>query len=481
MVAIAVLIIAGALMLLRQHHRRQTLVENLQVEQQRLAEANELLGHVASHDSLTSLLNRHGLIEQLELAITVGRGSHKIAVLFMDIDRFKSINDSLGHGAGDQLLQVIGRRISAVLPTSCVAGRLGGDEFVMIVTDPAQVDHVSDIAQRLSHSMAEPLELSGRLVRISVSIGVAFGPDVDDSASQLLGFANVALHRAKDAGRDRIEIFTPDIRIDMQRRATEERALRLAIDAGDVVPFFQPEFDATTGQIVGAEILARWIKRDGTIASAGAMLTMAEDASTLERLTSVIMQQSRPVIRRLVMLGLPTGFRFRVNLPHRCTPRAWRDGQVAAYFTGIDPHMLTLDVYETAMFDDFVGAVGVLTEMRQLGVRVCLEDAGRGGGSLSMLRSLPLDEVRVDRLHVDALTSHAHDRAVVRAMVNLARDLGLSISADGVESGAQADALLALGCTTHQGHLYSQAVTATALEDIILKLAADRAVDGLMA
>jgi predicted signal transduction protein with EAL and GGDEF domain len=153
-----------------------------------------------------------------------------------------------------------------------------------------------------------------------VSIGVAIGPDANDDASELIGFANVALHRAKDAGRDRVEIFTSDIRVEMQRRAAEERSLRLAIDAGDVVPFFQPEFDASTGQIIGAEILARWVRQDGSITSAGAMLTMAEDASTLERLTSVIMQQSRPVIRRLVALGLPGGFRFRVNLPHRCTP-----------------------------------------------------------------------------------------------------------------------------------------------------------------
>lgn len=480
-VVVAILFIASVVNLLRQHSRTRNLVVSLQTEQGQLAQANDRLAHVASHDSLTELLNRPGIIDHLERTIIDNRDRRRIAVLFLDIDRFKSINDSLGHAAGDQLLQVMGRRIRSVMPSGSVAGRLGGDEFVIVIDDATKIEVVSEVAHRLTRVMSEPLELLGRLVRISISVGVAVGPDAEDTARDLIGFANVALHRAKDAGRDRIEIFTPEIRLDMQRRASEERSLRLAIDAGDVVPFFQPEFDANTGHIVGAEILARWIKRDGTIASAGAMLTMAEDASTLERLTSVIMQQSRPVIRRLATLGLPTGFRFRVNLPHRCTPRAWRDGQVAAYFTGIDPNMLTLDVYETAMFGDLVGAAGVLTEMRQLGARVCLEDAGRGGGSLSMLRSLPLDEVRVDRLHVDALTSHAHDRAVVRAMVNLARDLGLSISADGVESGAQADALLALGCTTHQGHLYSRPITATALEDLILKMAAEHAGDGLMA
>ena len=464
-----------------QHARTKQLVLNLQDEQTRLAEANAQLADVAIHDSLTELLNRAGIVAHLDAAIARSRDSHQIAVLFVDIDRFKSINDSLGHSAGDQLLQVMGRRIRSVLPSGCTAGRLGGDEFVIVIENVPSVERISEIAHRLTRDLSEPLEVMGRMVRISASIGVAIGPDSQDTASELLGFANVALHRAKDAGRDRVEIFTPQIRSEMQQRSLEEHALRRAIDAGDVVPFFQPEFDATTGHIIGAEILARWLKRDGTIASAGAMLTMAQDASTLERMTSVIMQQARPVIRRLATLGLPSGFRFRVNLPHRCTPRAWRDGQVAGYFTGIDPTMLMLDVYETAVFGDLVGAAGVLTEMRQLGARVCLEDAGRGGGSLSMLRSLPLDEIRVDRVHVDSLTSQANDRAVIRAMVGLARDLGLSISADGVETSAQADALLAIGCTTHQGHLYSRAITAAALEDLILKMSAERAIEGLMA
>jgi EAL domain-containing protein (putative c-di-GMP-specific phosphodiesterase class I) len=177
---------------------------------------------------------------------------------------------------------------------------------------------------------------------------------------------------------------------------------------------------------------------------------------------------------------LPAGFRFRVNLPHRCTPRAWRDGQIQSFFSGIDPTMLTLDIYEAAVLGDVVGASGVLTDLRRQGARVCLEDAGRGGAALSMIRTLPLDEIRVDRQHVDALTSHPNDRAVVRAMVQLARDLGLAVSADGVETGSQADALLALGCTTHQGHLYARPMTARALEDLVLRHAVQDVSDGSM-
>ena len=459
-----------------------TLAEALATERTRRADRERELAHTTSHDAMTGLANRTGILDRLDRVMEQATGSgRRMAVLFLDIDRFKSINDSLGHSAGDQLIQVVGRRLAMSLPEGCTPGRLGGDEFVVVIGDADSEDRVRDIAERLAHTVGEPLELAGRLVRVSSSIGVAIGPDVDDTPRELLGFANAALHRAKEAGRDRIEVFTSDIRAAMMRRADEERALRRSIDSGDVVPFFQPEFDATTGQLVGAEILARWLRKDGSIANAGSILTMAEDAGTLERLTAVIMQQARPVIRRLVALGLPAGFRFRVNLPHRCTPRAWRDGLVQSYLTGIDPHMVTLDVYETAVFGDLAGAAGVLTELRRLGVRVCLEDAGRSGAALSMLRSLPLDEIRVDRSQVDALTSQSNDRAVVRAMVSLARDLGLRVSADGVETGAQADALLALGCTTHQGWLYSKAVTASALEDIILQRAVISVDDDLMA
>jgi len=471
-VALGGLLALAALVVVdRRRRAAEVRVGQLEHDQSRIVAAHAELAHVATHDTLTGLLNRGGLTDHLDSVLRSTR--QPIAVMFMDIDRFKSINDSLGHGAGDHLLRVMGRRITSLLPEGCSAGRLGGDEFVVVMDDATDLDRVVAVAHRLARSIGEPLELVGRLVRVSASVGIAIGPEMKDTTSSLIGFANAALHRAKDTGRDRIEIFTPDVRAEMQRRASEERALRRSIDAGDVVPFFQPEFDASTGRLIGAEILARWLKRDGSIANAAEMLMMAVDASTLERLTSVVMQQARPVIRRLGSLGLPAGFRFRVNLPHRCTPRAWRDGQVQSYFTGIDPALLTLDIYEAAVLGDVSGAAGVLTEMRSHGARVCLEDAGRGGASLSMIRMLPLDEIRVDRQHVDALTSHPNDRAVVRAMVQLARDLGLAVSADGVETGLQADALLALGCTTHQGHLYARAMTAKALEDLVLRHVAE--------
>jgi diguanylate cyclase (GGDEF)-like protein len=462
---------------LSDRRQRRDLVQTLTDESRRLAEANEHLRLLTTHDPLTGLANRRGVIDRLDDALTASAGSGKpVAALFLDVDRFKSINDSLGHACGDQLLQVVARRLTTVADDEMLAGRLGGDEFVVVLSGDVTDERALEVARRMARSLGEPLELAGRLVRVSTSIGIAISdPVAIETAGDLLNSANTAMHRAKAAGRDRIEVFTPDVRAEMQRRSGEERMLRRSIDNGDVVPFFQPEFDAATGQLVGAEVLARWVRRDGTIANAGEMLSMAEDASTLERLTAVMMQQARPVMRRLGALGLPARFRFRVNLPHRCSPRAWRDGQVPAYFTGIDPRLLVLDVYETGVSDDLPGAAGVLAELRQQGMRICLEDAGRNGAALSLLRSLPLDEIRVDRSHVDTITSHANDRAVVRAMVGLAHDLGLAVSADGVETAAQADALLAIGCQCQQGHLWASPMTADSLEELIVRHAFERA------
>jgi predicted signal transduction protein with EAL and GGDEF domain len=336
-----------------------------------------------------------------------------------------------------------------------------------VLPDLREISHAADIAARIAMAVAEPLHLEGRELTISVSIGVAVGPDHGEDATELLRHANSALHQAKRNGRDRIEVFDNGLRVEMQQRIDAERSLRRAIDQGEVVPFFQPEVDATTGRIIGAEVLARWVRRDGTIVPATDLLARSVDAATLERLNAVLVHQARPVLRRLATFGLPAGFRFRINLPQRASARAWRDQRVLSMLAGLDPELITLDVTETAVANDLAFAAGTLGALRTRGVRICLEDVGRGSTTLGLLRSLPLDEVRIDRVALDAMLSHPTDRAIVRSLVALARDLGLTVSADGVETGAQSDALIALGCIRHQGHLHTRAVPAAELERML--------------
>lgn len=475
----------GAGVLTWYRRRTRKMVDELRSEHRQLTQTNVQLAHAATHDFLTGLFNRQGIMTLLDAAIDESGASCRLAVMYLDVDRFKGINDSLGHAAGDELLQLIAQRIVEVIPEGAQAGRLGGDEFVIVVGNTSQaamsLDSVIGVARSVAEALDTELNINDKPVRVSSSIGVALGPDESDTPRDLLGFANAALHRAKRSGRNRVEIFTPLIRTEMAVRAREENDLRRSINAGDIVPFFQPEFDATTGTLVGAEILARWLRHDGTITNAGTILSMAEDASTWERLTAAVMDQARPVIRRLAAAGLPTGFRFRVNLPHQCTPNAWRDGFVHEYFDDINLHLITIDVYETSVQREMSTAIEVLEHLRHNGARVCLEVDAQSNGSWSVLRSLPLDEIRVDRTHVDSLALRHDDRSVVRALVNMGHSMGLTVSADGVETGAESDALLALGCHRHQGHLYSPAITAWALEDLLLEWAVDRAVDHLMA
>ncbi len=462
-------VLDAAITALHLRWRTAELVGNLERERELLAEANSLLAHQTIHDSLTGLHNRRGTMEALERTIEEHRAiGTQVGVLYLDLDRFKSVNDSLGHRAGDNLLEVVARRLERAVPSDATAGRLGGDELVVILPGMQDRETLVELAARIRRVIAEPLQLEGREIAVSASVGVATGPEEAETAADLLRHANTALHRAKERGRDRIEVFDTLLRKEVDRKIASERALRRAIDSADVVPFFQPELDAVSGRIVGAEVLARWVRRDGTVAHATELLSMAQDATTLERLTEAVMQQARPVVRRLAALGLPSGFRFRINLPQRTSPRAWRDERIESFLAGLDPMMVTLDVCEAAVFGDLTHAAGRLASLRTRGVRICLEDAGRGLGSLSLLRSLPLDEVRIDRVAIDALESHPHDRALVRAVIGLAHELGLGVSADGVETGAQADVLLALGCTRHQGHLHAAAMPGASLEQYLL-------------
>lgn len=432
---------------------------------QRVAERYERLQFEATHDPLTGLFNRTGI--QSELDHRLADDSESLTILYLDLDRFKIVNDTLGHDAGDQLLAAIGRRLATVLPAEAAAGRLGGDEFVVVTTRLDDVA-VRRLADKVSRAIGEPIEVSGRLVRVGTSCGIASGPWTTTASSDALWSANMALHRAKELGRDRVEVFTPEVRADLDERAEQERSLRLAIDNGDVVPFFQPEFDPASGRLTGAEILARWVHPDGTVASAASMMVIATDANTLERLTWSVMQQARPMIRRFVSLGLPHDFRFRVNLPQRSTPRAWRDGQIKSCFTDLDLRHLVIDVRESAVSIDWEHATSVLDELKSRGARICLADAARDGITPSNLDRLRVDELRIGRLDIVDCLDNPTTRAALKALSGLAHELDLDLSATGVETDAQSEYLASLRYTRQQGFLFAPVMTATDLEDVIL-------------
>jgi diguanylate cyclase (GGDEF)-like protein len=437
-----------------------------------LAESIEQLTHQATHDALTGLLNRRGVLEALE-ALFADHTAQPVGVLFLDLDHFKAVNDTLGHRGGDHFMRIVADRIDRCIKPIGFAGRFGGDEFVVALPGADEASTVA-VAHQLQGLLGQPIHAAGRELPSSVSIGATHARTNGTNVTEVLGNANVALYRAKSSGRSRVVHFDSELAEENGKRKDLELRLRRAIEDGDIVPFFQPELDASTGMIVGAELLARWVQTNGTVIAAHEFMDLAVKAGLLDRVTERVFGGARRQIRRLALLGLPDGFRFRINLAPHSTERPWRDNPIDLLVNGIDPNLLTVDVRESFVTMDLPSAAANLTEFRARGGRVCLDDFAQGVSSLSMLRRLPLDEVRIDRISIDTITSHPHDRAIVRSIIALTREIGLEVTADGVETGAQADALIALGCVRQQGHLYSPALPADGFENYLLRRLADQ-------
>ena len=470
----------NALDAIRLQWRSQQLLRDLAHERSeltgvndQLASINKRLAHQATHDPLTGLYNRRGTLEVLDQLLAGADESRPVGLLFCDLDRFKAVNDALGHRGGDRFISIIADRLLRSLDAGSLAGRMGGDEFV-VVMPCHDVAGAAAIAARLVGVLSQPVHAEGREMPSSVSIGVACAPEHGTAASELLRHANAALYRAKASGRNRVELFDGSMQQALVDRLEGEQALRRAIDDDEIVAFFQPEIDASTGDVVGAELLARWVPRSGRVIPAHEFMSAATSAGLLNRITERVIGSARPHIRRLAMLGLPPGFRFRVNIAPEATERTWRDDPLHEIVKGIEPALVTVDVSEAAVDSDSSNAAATLAAFRASGGRVCLDDFARGVSSLSLLRRLPLDEVRIDRVSIDTITAHPHDRAIVRSIIALVREIGLAVTADGVETGAQADALIALGCVRQQGHLYSHALPAGEFEDFLLARLAER-------
>jgi diguanylate cyclase (GGDEF)-like protein len=425
-----------------------------------LTEANTRLSHRAQHDSLTGLLNRHGLMEHIEAHVRAARPGQGLAVLYLDLDRFKLVNDALGHLAGDRLLQTVADRCRTQLPSASTMARLGGDEFCIVATNLTDEVDAYQLAERVRRTLDDPIAIDGRTITATTSIGVSYIEGSDDSAEDLLRFADAALYRAKDAGRNRVAFFDDAMRATINRRIDEGSELRNALDAGLIVPWFQPEVDLFTGRIVGAEGLARWLHPTRGVVVAGAFLPIAEEVGLDEAISHHVGVEIVRTRRAWESLGVPRDLRLRCNV----TARQLEDEDAIAQMVErslrneIPWFGISVEVTETGIIRDVDHAVHTLAMLRTAGVTVALDDFGTGHSSLSLLQRLPLDTLKIDRSFVRDLVDDSRDRALVRAAITMATELGLSVTAEGVETEEQADILRSFGCERAQGFLYSPAV-----------------------
>ena len=444
---------------------------------QALEEANLRLGHQAHHDALTGVLNRRGLDQQLGRFVQEAKMAERhVLTLFCDLDRFKVVNDSLGHAAGDRLLCTTSERIRELLPDTALLARLGGDEFVAVVSfshaEPNPTAEAIALADRVREGVARPVAFEGREFVVTTTVGVAMITDLNAVNLDVLRQADRALHYAKDAGRNRVELFGDSLRHVLPLRVDEEHSVRTAIERGEIVPWYQPIVDAGTNAVTGAELLARWVAPDGRTVKAADFIDLARETGLLDRLSEVLVERALIDFRYWTMAGLPSGFRIGINLPPRFVSRTAKVDRLLELLAEAQPDLVTAEISETSVLDDLSVARDRLAVLREMGMLVALDDFGTGTASMSLLQQMPIDAVKIDRSFVADLGTHSgalgpRNRALVGNFVRLGAELGLNVTAEGVETRDQADALIDLGCNLHQGYLYAEAVDAGQLLDMI--------------
>ena len=428
--------------------------------------AQERLAHQALHDPLTELPNRALFLDRLALALArLRRRKSSMAVLFGDVDRFKLVNDSLGHDAGDRLLVALSRRLRDVLRPGDTLARFGGDEFAVLCEDVPEGD-VAGIASRMMEALVEPFTTGGREVFVSMSVGIAISDDPDQRAETLLRDADAAMYRAKDRGRARFEVFDEAMRDQSTERLMLENALRRAPERGELRALYQPIVRLADGSMVAAEALVRWAHPERGMLTAAEFVPLAEETGIIVPVGGWVLDEACREAAGWAGDGKAPA--VSVNLSARQLNRTDLVEAVdrALQESGLDPDRLWLEITESVLMEDADAAVAALERLRGLGVHLCVDDFGTGYSSLAYLRRFPVDALKVDRSFVAGLGKDPEDSAIVEAVVSMAHSLRLSVVAEGVETDEQLNRLRELGCELAQGFYFAAPVPPSALDPL---------------
>ena len=431
-------------------------------------EAAEAIVFQATHDALTGLANRGLFTDTAKAAIGRAECSEsRFAVLFMDLDRFKVINDTFGHEAGDQVLIHVARCLVSSVRSSDTVARLAGDEFVVLMEDVGDSDSVERTAKRLQRSLHEPVEVGGISIQLASSIGIAHG-DGSSNVEELLRNADAAMYRAKSNGRDRFEFFDDALRDLTERRNDLDAALRAAIEHCEFVALFQPLYDATSLTVVGFEVLVRWQRPGVGLVSPGEFIEVAEELGLIGQIDRIVMESAMQAVKEFRAID-PT-VTVGVNVSARDLMRPDFADRVEALLddTDADPSALVLEITETVLVEDPGAMHGPLNRLRESGVKVAIDDFGTGYSSLRYLRELPADVLKIDRAFVSgSYDTELADPPIVASVIDLGHAVGLEVIAEGVETPAQLEALQLLGADVVQGFLFSRPVEFNDAKDML--------------
>ncbi len=432
-------------------------------------ESEEQIRFQAYHDALTGLPNRLLLKDRLAVAIHhAQRVAGKVAVLFLDLDNFKNINDSLGHIVGDWLLQSVAYRLLKLMREEDTVARLGGDEFVVMIEEVENVREVVNVAQRVIEAFAAPVNVGNHELFVTPSMGITLFPEDGRDADTLIKNADLAMYQAKAAGRNDYRLFTPQMNENVTRRLALEGQLRRAVENGALIPYFQPKADMHTCRISGMEALARWPQEDGSLVSPAEFIPLAEETGLILPLGESILEQACTAARDLAQNG-HADLVMAVNL----SPKQFRQQDLVARIlnilerTGLPPANLELEITETILMTDIDKTVDKLRELASHGIGLAVDDFGTGYSSLSYLRHFPLRSLKIDQSFVRDITRDENVANIVRTIIALARNFKLDVVAEGVETREQFTFLRDQGCQYVQGFLLAKPLPMDGFKDFL--------------
>ncbi|HEV7462034.1 MAG TPA: EAL domain-containing protein [Solirubrobacteraceae bacterium] len=429
------------------------------------------LAHRALHDPLTGLPNRLLFTDRLEVALArLARRAGAVAILFVDLDRFKLINDSHGHEVGDRVLVETASRLRGILRPSDTLSRFGGDEFTILCEDVSSEVDVSSVAERIAEALAEPFPLADREVFLSASIGIALGRDGAMSASALLRDADAAMYGAKERGRSRYAIYDGAMRLRGAERLETETALRRAIERDELRVHYQPEVELETGRVVGVEALVRWAHPDRGLVAPGEFVPVAEDTGLIAPIGEWVLREACRQAHAWLGVYGDAPLRMAVNLSGRQLAHEGLRDTVANALADADlpPELLCLEITESALAEDPDAARETLLSLRRLGVCLAIDDFGVGFSSLSQIRQLPpVDVIKIDRSFVSGIGQNREDEAIVASVISLARALEVETIGEGVETAEHAMALRELGCDHAQGFHFARPAPAAEIGELL--------------
>ncbi|KLU59410.1 phytochrome-like protein cph2 [Peptococcaceae bacterium CEB3] len=434
------------------------------------------LTHQAYHDSLTGLPNRHLFNEHLKQALAhAQRAQCKSAVLFLDIDRFKLINDTLGHSQGDVFLREASARISRALRSEDTVSRWGGDEFVILLPELLEAEHAAKAAQKIIRAFSAPFHLSRQEIFVTPSIGISLYPDDGTLVEELIKQADAAMYRAKELGGSRYQFFTDSLNQLIKERMTVENLLRKAVEREELELYYQPQVDLHSGAVVGVEALLRWhttlegLAPEGLVMP-GTFVPVAEETGLIIPIGEWVLRSACAQNRAWRTHGYPP-LRMAVNISARQLrePNFIDDLREIIAAGGLDPEWLELEITESVIIGNPAATVHLLQEIKHLGVRISLDDFGTGYSSLNYLRHLPIDTLKIDKSFIENIAVDTKGAKVVTGIIQLAHNLDLTVLAEGVETPAQELFLLANRCDVMQGFLFSRPVPAEEIEKLLSK------------